>query len=396
MSQSLSPSTETEPARASWAGVASLGLGVFALVMAEFLPASLLPHIAADLDVSEGAAGQSVSVTAIVAALAGLMVPVLLHKLDRRHLMLGLSSAAVTSAVLVAIAPSYLVLLAARVLLGISIGGFWSLAISLTARLVPADKLGRGLTVVNIGVSLATVAAIPLGTWLGEVWGWRAVFALAAGVGMLAVVFQAAVLPRVQSSTAAGFRPLFATLRSRMVVVGLVAMAFVVGGHFVGFTYIRPAAGEIGGLDASQLAVLLVVYGVAAFAGNVVAGPLVDKRMRLAVLLVPAAIGIAMIIFAFAGGTAVGVIAAVAVWGLGFGAVPTALTTWIARAEPTRLESVGGLQAAVFQVSIAVGAALGGLLVDSIGVQTALLVGGASAVFGAILLVAIKPRAAAS
>ena len=171
MSPSLSPSTETEPARASWAGVASLGLGVFALVMAEFLPASLLPHIAADLDVSEGAAGQSVSVTAIVAALAGLMVPVLLHKLDRRHLMLGLSSAAVLSAILVAIAPSYLVLLAARVLLGISIGGFWSLAISLTARLVPADKLGRGLTVVNIGVSLATVAAIPLGTWLGEVWG---------------------------------------------------------------------------------------------------------------------------------------------------------------------------------------------------------------------------------
>lgn len=392
MTTAVSPETET--VRASWGGVISLGVGVFALVMAEFLPASLLSRIAADLGITEGAAGQSVSVTAIVAALAGLTVPVLLPRVDRRHLMLGLSGLAVLSAVLVALAPNYPVLLAARVLLGIAIGGFWSLAISITASLVPPAQLGRGLTVVNIGVSLATVAAIPLGTWLGEIWGWRTVFGITAGIGVLAVGLQAVVLPSVQSTTGAGFRPLFATLRSPLVLVGLLAMAFVVGGHFVGFTYIRPAAGEIGGVDASHLAVLLVVYGVAAFVGNLVAGPLVDKWMRLAVLLVPGAIGIAMIIFGLAGGSTAGIIAAVALWGLGFGAAPTSLTTWIARAEPTRLESVGGLQAAVFQVAIAVGAVIGGLLVDNVGVQTCLLVGGASAVFGAIVLASIKPRPA--
>ncbi|MFB2583048.1 MFS transporter [Herbiconiux sp. P15] len=388
-------STSTNPNdRTSWLGVVSLSLGVFSIVMAEFLPASLLTRIAADVGVTEGVAGQSVSVTAIVAAIAGLTIPVLLPRVDRRHLMLGLSALAVVSDLLVALAPTYPVLLLARVLLGIALGGFWALAISITARLVPANRLGRGLTVVNVGVSLATVAAIPLGTWLGEVWGWRAVFMLAAGVGVVAVIAQALVLPSVRSITATGFRPLLDTLSSRLILLGLLATALVAAGHFTGFTYIRPAATDIGGLDPSQLAVLLVVYGVAVFAGNLVAGPLADKRMRLAVLLFPVALGAAMITFALAGTTTAGIVTAVAVWGFGFGAVPTTLTTWMARAEPGRLESVGGLQSATFQLAIALGAIVGGLLVDGIGVQTALLVGGASAVAGALLLVTLNPRPA--
>ncbi|GLK19061.1 MFS transporter [Herbiconiux flava] len=387
--------TGTTPTPTSWLGVVSLGLGVFAIVMAEFLPASLLTRVAADLGVTEGVAGQSVSVTAIVAAIAGLTIPVLLPRVDRRYLMLGLSALAVVSDLLVAIAPSYSVLLIARVLLGISLGGFWALAISITARLVPADRLGRGLTVVNVGVSLATVAAIPLGTWLGELWGWRAVFVLAAVVGVIAVVVQLLVLPSVRSTGAPGFRPLLATLRSRFILLGLLATALIAAGHFTGFTYIRPAATDIGGLDPSQLSLLLVVYGIAVTAGNLVAGPLADKRMRVAVLLFPVLLGAAMITFALAGSTTPGLIAAVAVWGLGFGAVPTTLTTWMARAEPTRLESVGGLQSATFQVAIALGAIIGGLLVDGIGVQTALITGGVSAALGALLLVSLKPRPAA-
>ena len=382
------------PPPTSWLGVVSLSVGVFALVMAEFLPASLLSRISTDLGVTEGGAGQSVTVTAIVAAVAGLTIPVLLPRLNRRHLMLCLSVLSVLSSLLVAIAPNYPVLLAARVLLGIAAGGFWAIGISLTARLVPPAQLGRGLTVVNIGVSLATVAAIPLGTWLGEIWGWRIVFVLAAAVGVIAVIMQAIVLPSVRSSSSTGFRTLLATLRSGAILIGLLAMALVVGGHFAGFTYIRPAAIDIGGLDPSQLAVLLVVYGVAAFLGNLAAGPLADKQLRLAVLLSPAAIGAAMIVFALAGTTTGGVITAAALWGVGFGAVPTVTITWMARAEPSRLESVGGLQAAAFQVAIALGAIIGGLLVDGIGVQAALLAGGASAMIGALLLVSIRPRPA--
>ncbi|WP_207840029.1 MFS transporter [Williamsia soli] len=378
--------------KASWLGVTSLSVGVFALVMSEFLPASLLSRVAADLDVTEGVAGQSVAITAIVAAISGLIIPVVLSRIDRRHLMIALSLLAVASDLLVAVAPSYPVLLAARVLLGIAIGGFWALAISITARLVPASRLGFGLTIVNVGVSLATVAAVPLGTLLGEIWGWRTVFALAAGVGMIAVVLQVVALPSIPSVPSGGFRPLLQTLRSRLIQVCLFSMALMGAGHFAGFTYIRPAADEVGGFDADQLAVLLLVYGVGIVVGNLVAGPLADRTLRIAALLFPLVLGLAMIAFALTGGNAVALFAAAALWGVGFGALPTVISTWLARAEPRHLESVGGLQTAVFQVAIALGAFVGGLLVDGVGVQSAVILGGLAAVLGAVILVVVKPR----
>ncbi|MFB2596582.1 MFS transporter [Herbiconiux sp. P17] len=389
-SSSAASTSPTDPARASWTAVVSLGLGVFALVMAEFLPASLLTRIAGDLGVSEGVAGQSVSVTAIVAAIAGLTVPVLLPRLDRRRLLLALGVLAVLSDVLVALAPNYPVLLLARVLLGVALGAFWALAISVTAHLVPPSRLGRAMTVVQIGVSLATVAAIPLGTWLGEVWGWRSVFLLAAGVGLAALLFQWFVLPGIRPSGVPGLRSLFATLRSRLILFALLATALVAGGHFAAFTYIRPAATEVGGFDAAHLALLLLVYGLAAFAGNLLAGPLVDKRARAAVLVFPVLLGAALLMFALSNGMPALVLVATALWGLGFGGVPTSLMTWMARAEPTRLESVGGLQAAAFQVAIATGAVVGGVLVDAVSVQATLVVGGLAAAAGGLLLASLR------
>jgi DHA1 family purine ribonucleoside efflux pump-like MFS transporter len=158
-----STETPTVPEQASWAGVVSLSLGIFALVLAEFLPVSLLPLIAEDLGVSVGSAGQSVTVTA-AAGLAALLVPVALPRADRRRVMIGLTALAVTSSLLVAVAPNLPVVLAARLLPGVALGGFWALAMAMAANLVPADHLGRALTVVNSGV-----AAVPLGAWLGEI-----------------------------------------------------------------------------------------------------------------------------------------------------------------------------------------------------------------------------------
>jgi predicted MFS family arabinose efflux permease len=306
--------------------------------------------------------------------------------------MIILSALAVVSDVLVAIAPTYPILLAARVLLGIAIGGFWALAISITARLVPASKLGLGLTIVNVGVTLATVAAVPLGTLLGEVWGWRAVFALAAGVGITAVIIQFIALPSMLTGPSSGFRPLVQTLRSRLVLLCLFTMALIGAGHFAGFTYIRPAAAEVGGLDPEQLAVLLLVYGLGIVGGNLVAGPLADRMLRIAALVFPLVLGLAMIGFVYLGSSTGLLFAAAALWGAGFGALPTVISTWLARAEPSRLESIGGLQTGVFQVAVALGAFLGGLLVDGAGVQTALVLGGLASVLGAVILVLVKPR----
>jgi predicted MFS family arabinose efflux permease len=385
--------THVEASRTPWGGVASLGIGSFILVTGEFLPASLLSQIAAGIHVSEGVAGQLVTATAITGAVAALAISPLLPRLDRRLVMIALTVLSIVSNLAISLAPSFELMLVARLVLGVAIGGFWAMALAVVAQLVRPGVLGRAMTVVNAGVSLATVAAVPLGAWLGELWGWRAVFAAVAAAGVLGVVIQVILLPSVRPAGAPGLAALRDTLRSSLVVVGLVAIALVVSGHFGAFTYIRPAAAAAGVTGAEALSVLLLVYGVAAFVGNLLSGPVSDRSMRAAVILFPVLIGGGTVIFATTGGAFVATVIAAAVWGLGFGGVPTAVQTWMARVAPDHLEAAGGLVVATFQVAIALGAALGGVIVDAANVHVTLVAGGATAVVGGALLGLTRRRA---
>lgn len=386
------PPVATSRARASgsWAGVFSLSLGIFAMVMSEFLPASLLPQIAGDLHVPTGHAGQAVSVTAFAAAASALLVSAVLPRTDRRRVMIGLTLLAAVSNAVVAVAPDLAVVLSARVLLGVALGGFWAMATAMVSQLVHADHVGRALTVVNSGVSLATVAAVPLGAWLGEVWGWRAVFLLAAGFAVLALLAQVATLPHVEPGAASGLGALASMLRSRVVLVGLLAILLVFGGHFGGFTYIRPAVQDLSGVGADRFAVLLLVFGVAGLLGTALSGPLADGVPRGGLLLFPAVLGVGMLVLFVAGGSPVGLFTAVVLWGFGFGGVPTTVLAWGARTEPARLEQIGGAIVTICNVGVAAGAVVGGVLVDSTTTSTPLLVGGLAAVAGALVLVSLR------
>lgn len=385
-SSTTSTSAATAHPPASWAGVVALGLGIFAIVMAEFLPASLLPRMADDLGVSTGAAGQSVTATAAAAALSALFTAVVLPRADRRRVVLGLTALAVVSSLAVALAPNLLVLLLARLLLGVALGGFWAMATAVVAHLVPADHLGRALTVVNTGVSLATVVAVPVGSWLGEVWGWRGVFGLGAGIAVSALVVQALTLPHVTPPATSGTRALGTTLRSGAVLTGLLAVLLVFSGHFGGFTYIRPAVQSLSGTGPAGLAALLLVFGLATFLGTAVSGPLADRALHVAVLVFPGLVGAGMLLLHATGGSTVGLFVAAAVWGAGFGGVPTTVLTWGARVEPTRLEQIGGLVVTVCNTGIAVGGIAGGVLVDVVSPGASLLVGAVAAIAGAAVL----------
>ncbi|AWB94079.1 MFS transporter [Aeromicrobium chenweiae] len=358
--------------------------------MSEFLPASLLPRIAEDLDVSEGAAGQSVTVTAIAGAVSALLIAVVLPRADRRRVMLGLTVLAIMSDLLVALAPDLVVLLGARVLLGIALGGFWAMAAAMAAQLVPADRIGRALTVINAGVSVAAVVAVPLGAWLGDVWGWRGVFLLGAGIALLALVVQAATLPSVAAPVTGGLRVLASTLRSRTVVIGLVAVLLIFGGHFGGYTYIRPATESMTDIDAGGLAALLLVFGVASVVGTMLSGPLADRALRVTVFLFPAAAALGMLVMVGTSGSTVGLYVAAVLWGFGFGGVPTAVLSWGARTEPDRLEQIGGLIVTVCNIAIAVGAVVGGLLVDRSADSSPLLVGGIAVASGAVVIASLR------
>jgi len=373
------------PARSPWFAVAAVGLGIFALVTSEFLPASLLPRIAADMGVTEGVAGQAVTATAIMGAITAPTIAILVPRLDRRRLLALLIVLAVVSNAVVALAPWYPVLLLGRLILGVAIAGFWAMALAVVGQLVSTDKLGRAMTVVNLGVSLATVTAVPVGTYLGEAWGWRPVFWLAGAMAVVALILLLAWLPSVPAAGAPPLRALADTARGRTMILGMVAVLLVAGGHFAAFTYIRPAAERVPGITSSSLALLLTIFGVAAFVGTMIAGPLADRRLRLGVLLAPVLIGTAVAAFALLSASYGTVAAAVAAWGLAFGGLPTLVLTWVARVEPNRLEPAGSLATAMFQVAIATGAAVGGVLVDAFDVQVALLTAGIAAVAGGVL-----------
>ncbi|WP_214403659.1 MFS transporter [Pseudonocardia lacus] len=374
------------PPRSAWFAVASLGLGIFTLVASEFLPASLLPLLAADLGVTEGTAGQLVTATSLAGIVGGPLVVSLLPRADRRLVMVGLTAAAAISDVAVAVAPHFAVMLVSRLLLGLALSGFWALTLAVTASLVPADRLGRAMTVVNTGVALATIAAVPAGAVLGELLGWRAAFLVAGAAGALVLVVQLAALPSVPPAGAPGVATLVATARRPVVALGVVAIVLIAGGHFMAFTFVRSAFAALDGLTPGLLALLLVVYGLASFAGNLVAGPLADRALTGLVIAAPVAVGIGTVLLALDGVQALIAGVAVAIWGLGFGAVPTMVQTWTARMAPDRLESASGLVVTAFQVAITAGAAIGGLLVDGVGVRGTLTGAAVAAVLGGLVL----------
>ncbi len=374
----------TRPGRTAWGAVAVMAMTSFVLVLAEFLPPGLLTPMAAALGITEGQAGQAVSATAFVGLLVAPTIGVLLPRLDRRALLTALAVAAAASNLAVAVAPNFVVLLLARLLLGAAIGGFWAMSLAVAARLSTPGRLGRAVMLVNTGTTVATVAGVPLAVLLGSVAGWRAVF---VGVAVLSAVTAAAIrsaLPAVAPDASDGLRPLLDTLRAPGIGRGLTGHVLTVLGHFAAFTYIRPALGTVPGLDAGGVAVLLAVFGAGGVVGNVVVGLVVDRHLRVVRFAVPAtlAAGVAAVA-AFPASLPV-VVVGVAVWGLSFGAWLTVVTTWIARVAPTRMEAGGGLLVAGFQLAITIGAAAGGLLVDGLGVRATLAGAAVAAAVGGL------------
>ncbi|WP_345752194.1 MFS transporter [Microbacterium rhizophilus] len=386
------PDAPATPSRAAaWWGVASLSLGILALVTTEFLPASLLSPLSADLGVTPGTAGQMVTATALVGVLAAPTLAPLLPRADRRRVLLVLMVVAIASNVLSALAPSFPVLVVARLALGASISGFWAMALAVVAVLVPERMIGRAMTAVTLGGTTATVAAVPVGAFLGELIGWRAVFLLAAGLAVVALAVQWFALPKVPPAPAQGFGVVLDTLRRRIVAISLIGVLLVAGGHFTAFTYIRPAIEAVPGATGDAAAPLLFLFGIAGVVGNAVAGWLADSRLRLAGLLSPALIAVGLVAMVALGSSVPSVAAPIAIWGAAFGMFPTIVSSWLARIAPDRLEAAGGLNVASFQVAITLGAIGGGALVDFVNVDVALIAGAIAALAGGLVLVSRRP-----
>ncbi|UFU05898.1 MFS transporter [Ruania halotolerans] len=380
--------TDTRPdlrTRTAWAGILVMMATSFVLVVAEFLPPSLLPSMAAALGITEGQAGQAVTVTAFVGLLTAPTIGLIFPRLDRRTLLSWLAVAAAVSNLAVAVSSDFVMLLVARLLLGAAIGGFWAMSLAIAARLSRPEHLGRAVMAINTGTTVATVAGVPAGIYLGSLFDWRVVFMGASVLTVVVAVALRIVLPVVPPAQATGLRSLADTVRTPGVGRGLLGHVLTVLGHFAAFTYVRTALSQAPELDAAAVALLLAVFGFGGVLGNIVVGLLVDKHLRLLRYAIPLMIAVGVAIVALWPGVMMAVIAGIAVWGIAFGAWLTVVATWIARVAPERMEAGGGLIVAGFQLAITIGAGVGGVLVDTFGVQAALLAAAASALVGGLV-----------
>jgi len=359
-----SPGTVGHPA---WTAVVSLSLGVFGLVTAEFLPVSLLTPISQDLGITPGTAGQTITATAVIGAIAGPGVVIGTRNLDRRWVLLTLTMLLIVSSTIAALANSLPMLLAARLLLGVGLGGFWAMSAALAMRLVPEHLMPRAMAVVFTGVSVATVCAAPLGAWIGATLGWRAAFALSAGVGILAFLVQALSVPSLPPRGSASLSTMMSLLSRPRVRIGLIVTLIIVPGHFAGFTYIRPYLEEIPRFSVEMISLVLLAYGVAGFFGNLLGGVIAGRSTTVSIAFGAGLLSASALLMLWAGALAPVSWAAIVLWGLGFGILPVSIQTHVTRAASDEAESVGAMLLTTFQVAISSGAVLGGLLVDTQG-----------------------------
>ena len=273
----------------AWGAVVAMMLGVTALLTAEFLPSGVLTPMARDLGVSPGLAGQAVTATSLAGLVGALFTPRLTRSFNRKPVLLSFSILLVISNLLVALAPNITFLLAARIVLGLAIGGFWAMAAATTIRLVPPSLVARALSIVMSGIPAAMIIAVPLGSYLGEVASWRIVFLLATALGAAVFVIQALALPRLAPRGEAGLDTLFEILTRPGIGAGIFAATLVFTGHFGYFGYIRPFLESVTGLGAAGVAATLLAFGVANYVGSFASGLMAERKRKLPLIAMPLA-----------------------------------------------------------------------------------------------------------
>ena len=362
--------------RSGLLSLGSLTLAVFVLVFSEFLPTGILTSLASDLEISEGAAGQTVSATAIAGMIAALFTPIVIRRADRRHVMLGLAALSVIGNAVPILASDMPTLIIARAATGLAVGGFWALSAGVVGKLFSEANFGRAMGIIMTGVSVATIAAPPTGTFIAMLFGWRAAFGLAFVLSVFALVAQALTLPRLPASKSVRMSTLLTIVRRRSIILIMVTVLAIAGGHFASFTYVRAVLEDVAGLTAITAAAALLAYGGSNFVGSLAGAALADRRLSLLISGVAFTMGVSTLGIVILSHHLAIVIPLICIWGFAFGAAPIALMTWMTRGASDKLEGVGSLFTATFQISVALGAAIGGAVVDRLGVSSTLVMTG--------------------
>ncbi|WP_232819140.1 MFS transporter [Homoserinimonas sp. OAct 916] len=383
--------TRTADARFPWLGLSMLSFAVFLSVSSEMLPTGLLPEMSAGLGVSQSQVGLLVSIFAFTVVLTSAPLTILTKRLPRRALVIAVLLIFAASNAWTALAPSYEMVVASRVLGGLAHGVFWAVVGAYASYLVPRRLIGRAVSLVISGGTLAFILGVPLGTWLGHMLGWRLAFGVLAGVTLLITIMVARFLPAVVRDQPAPARTTAARATSTLttntdpvsaraarrarrdptiLAVALVCTitSIVMIGHYSFYTYIAPYLIDAMGMSTDAVGPLLFVFGIAGAGGLIVAGSLGSQkpRMWLLIALVASAVT-ATVLGLFADQTAIAMIAYV-LWGLAFGALPPLLQTRLLHVASVGIrDTASSFYTTGFNIGIGGGALLGAIVFDQIG-----------------------------
>ncbi len=350
--------------RRVWSAVGSMTMCVAMLIASEFMPVSLLTPIADDLGATPGMAGQAISVSGLFAVVTSLFISFIAGRFDRRYVLMGLTGLMLASLVLIAEAPSFVVLMIARALLGIAIGGFWALSTATVMRLVSSDTVPKALGIIYTGNAMATAFAAPIGSYVGGAIGWRGVFWGLVPLALLNIFWQWISLPSMPPRANASVGQVFALLKRRNVAYAMLGAMLTFAGAFCAFTYLRPFLETYTHATAPELSLFLLGLGMAGFIGTYASTALVNNHLYSLLRFLPLTLAAATVALLVLGHMKLGVALVMIGWGGLNAAIPVAWSTWLSKGIGDDPESGGGLLVAAIQLSIMLGAALGGFLLD--------------------------------
>lgn len=370
----------------AWGAVLSMALCVAMLLASEFMPVSLLTPMAESLGAKEGATGQAISISGLFALAASLMITTVAGQLDRKWVLVGLTTLMLLSLAMVAMAPNFAVLMIARAILGICIGGFWALSTSVIMRLVPRSDLPRALSLMFGGQAIASAFAAPLGSYLGGLLGWREVFWILTPIVAVNLLWHIVSLPSLPARGRQNLGTLIAVLRRPYFTRGAIAAMLSWGSAFTMFTYLRPFLEQVTGVEYAGLSVLLLLLGLAGFLGTWAVGRFVGTHVAPLLRLPALIMGGVTLALIFLGDAIIATGILLAIWGAMNTALSVIFTIWMSQNVDDAPEAGGSLMVAAIQASILLGAVFGGLLLDAFSIQ-ATFTGSALLALAAVVLI---------
>jgi predicted MFS family arabinose efflux permease len=368
----------------------ALTLSAFAIGTTEFVIVGLIPTIAASLGVTLPSAGLLVSLYALGVAIGAPVLTALTGRVPRKHLLLGLMALFTCGNLLAWLAPGYGALMAARVLTGLAHGVFFSIGSTIATSLVPKEKAASAIALMFTGLTVALVTGVPLGTFIGQHFGWQATFLAVSVLGLIAIAGSALLVPHdIAGSPPAGLATQLAVLKKPRLLLVYAMTTLGYGGSFVAFTFLAPILQQVAGFSASMVGLVMLLYGASVAAGNIWGGKLADRHGPVRALqLVFALLAAVLLVLSFSAPHKLAVLATVLAWGaVAFGNVPALQVYVVQRAErdaPRAVDVASGLNIAAFNVGIALGAWGGGIIVAHFGLMATPSIG--ALVVGAALL----------